>query len=200
MSKADIVLARILLQDVSNAIASLRRLLGTQPRPEPEDSGFRLGTRSLKRLQGVHPDILAVTHYAIRVSTIDFGIPRTGGVRSSETQDRLTAAGKSRAKYPRHVTGHAVDIAALDPQTGKSTWEPGIVLQVHEAFRKAAAALDVPLRWGGDWNGNGNIREKGENDLVHHELPRATYGNNKHSQSVRAAAYLEQLNSEALIA
>ncbi len=195
MNEVDAVLARILLQDVSDALAALRKLMATQPRPElEEDSGFRLGTRSLERLAGVHPDIMAVTQYAIRASTVDFGIPRTGGVRSSETQDRLTAAGKSRAKFPRHVTGHAVDIAALDPATGKSTWEPRIVLLVHEAFEKASAALDVPLRWGGDWDGDGNIRERGENDLVHHELPRRVYGGNKRSQSEKAAAFLAGLS------
>ncbi len=158
---------------------------------------FRLGERSLKRLDGVHPDVWAVVQYAIRVSPIDFGIPRTGGVRDIATQHRLMGTGASKTLRSRHLTGHAVDIYGIDPVTGKGTWEPRYVMPVHAAFEQASAALDVPLRWGGDWDGDGDIRERGENDLVHHELPRRIYGGNKHSQSEKAAAFLSRINREA---
>ncbi len=164
--------------------------------PEPTAFGsYRLSSRSLQRLEGVNPDLVAVVQYAIRVSPIDFGIPGTGGVRDQATQHRLLGKGVSKTLRSRHLTGHAVDIYGIVPVTGKATWSPVYVMPVHAAFEQASVALDVPLRWGGDWDGDGEIRERGESDLVHHELPRRVYGGNKLSQSEKASAYLAAINS-----
>ena len=160
-------------QHVEDALASLELALAGEPAAAPPDSGFRLSDRSLERLQGVHSQLIEVIEYAIRVSSVDFGIPKTGGVRDLETQRRLVAAGKSGTVRSRHLTGHAVDVFAF--VDGKASWQPVHILKIHEAFEAAAKALDVPLRWGGDWDGDGDIREPGENDLVHHELPKALY-------------------------
>lgn len=154
---------------------------------------FRLSGRSLKRLDGVHPDLIAVVEYAIRVTSVDFGITRTGGVRTREMQRKLVDAGKSGTMRSRHRTGHAVDIAPLDPKTGKYSRQPRHAIAIHVAFELASDALDVPLRYGGDWDGDGEWREKGENDLVHHELPRSDYRDNKSSQSEKAAAFLASI-------
>lgn len=159
----------------------------------PAFGDFRLGTRSLQRLEGVHPDLMAVVQYAIRVSPIDFGITRTGGVRDVETQHRLMGNGASKTLNSRHLTGHAVDIAPLHPTTGKYSKQPIHAIAIHDAFMAASAALDVPLRYGGDWDMDGDLREKGESDLVHHELPRRDYGGNKHSQSEQAALFLAEV-------
>lgn len=189
--------------EMAKTARALRFLLEGQADPPPRGApverhavvfgDFRLGTRSLQRIEGVHPDIMAVVQYAIRISPVDFGIPKTGGVRDDKTQHRLMGTGKSKTLRSRHLTGHAVDIYAIDPKTGNATWEPRLVLQVHEAFEQASAALHAPLRWGGDWDQDGDIRERGEDDLVHHELPRRQYGNNRHSQSEKAAAFLAGL-------
>lgn len=155
------------------------------------DGPFRLSERSLSRLDGVHPDLLAVAHYAIRTSPYDFGIPETGGVRDEETQRRLVADGKSKTMRSRHRTGHAFDFYAF--VSGAASWKTEHVLAVHDAIVSAARALDVPLRWGGDWDMDGVPRERGENDLVHHELPRAVYGDDAHSRSEKAARFLASL-------
>jgi peptidoglycan L-alanyl-D-glutamate endopeptidase CwlK len=139
----------------------------------PEPGKFRLSQRSLSRLAGVHPDLLAVVHYAIRITPVDFGIPEDGGVRTDYRQMQLVAEGKSKTRDSRHLTGHAVDnFAYVD---GKYSDVMTHVMAVHYAFVKAGQALGVPLRWGGDWDGDG-VTEKGENDFVHHELPKKFYG------------------------
>lgn len=161
--------------------------------PAPLFGDFRLGKRSLERLEGVHPDMRAVTHYAVRVSPVDFGITRTGGVRTIETQHRLMGTGASKTLRSRHLTGHAVDIAPLDPKTGKYSKQPKHAIAIHFAFEQASKALDVPLRYGGDWDMDGILQEAGEFDLVHHELPRGAYGKNRYSQSKKAAAFLASI-------
>lgn len=179
--------------NVQALLSALEHEIKKQLAPPALSRGFRLGERSLRRLQGVHPDLLAVVQYAIRVTPVDFGIPATGGVRSRATQQHLVADGKSGTTRSRHLTGHAVDIYAY--VDGKASWQPKHVLAVHDAFEVASAALEVPLRWGGDWDGDGDVREPGENDLVHHELPRRAYGNDPESQSAAAAEFLASIQN-----
>lgn len=196
-----------LVRDATESVAAAHRKLNTamelisavQESIAVDDSDaspvfgiFRLGTRSLQRLEGVHPDMMAVVQYAIRISAVDFGIPKTGGKRTVKTQHALMGSGASKTLRSRHLTGHASDIYAY--VDGKATWEPQHVMKVHAAFEAASLALDVPLRWGGDWDMDGDIRERGEDDLVHHELPRRLYGVNKHSQSEKAAAFLKGIS------
>ncbi len=153
---------------------------------------FRLSAKSLERLDGVHPDLVAVVEFAIRVSPVDFGIPRTGGVRTREMQRSLVDSGKSGTMRSRHLTGHACDVFAY--VNGKATWAPVHIMKIHAAFEAAGNALEVPLRWGGNWDGDGDIREPGENDLVHHELPKSAYEFTRESQSPRAAAFLRSVS------
>lgn len=71
---------------------------------------FRLSSRSLARLDGVHPDLIRVVKRAIQITPVDFGI--TEGLRTKERQKELVAKGASRTLKSRHLTGHAVDVVA----------------------------------------------------------------------------------------
>ena len=179
---------------VEDAYQSLKLALADEPTlpPPPPPGSFRLSAKSLERLQGVHPDLVAVVQFAIRCSVVDFGIPRTGGVRDRALQSKLVNAGKSGTMRSRHLSGHAVDIFAF--VDGEATWNPTHILKIHEAFEAASNALGVPLRWGGDWDGDGDIREPGENDLVHHELPKSVYGTDSAIRSSRAASFLGSIS------
>lgn len=77
---------------------------------------FRLSQRSLRNLEGVHPRLVALVREAVALSPVDFMI--TEGLRTPERQVSLVRAGASRTLNSRHLTGHAVDVAALvDGQT-----------------------------------------------------------------------------------
>ncbi len=52
---------------------------------------FKLGERSLSRLQGVHPDLVKVVKRAIELTTVDFTVLE--GLRSVERQRQLYEAG-----------------------------------------------------------------------------------------------------------
>ncbi len=66
---------------------------------------FRLGERSRKNLQGVHPDLVKVVERAIEITKQDFVVIE--GLRSEARQRELLAKGATRTLNSRHLTGHA---------------------------------------------------------------------------------------------
>lgn len=110
-------------------------------------SRFVLGKRSLAKLTGIHPDLVSVVERAIQLTAVDFGV--TEGLRSQARQKKLVAAGASKTMNSRHLTGHAVDVAAY--LGGTVRWDWGLYVQIAEAFQKAAQELNIPLVWGGCW-------------------------------------------------
>lgn len=124
---------------------------------------FRLSTRSRTRLKGVHPALVAVVEAALARSSIDFMV--TEGLRTPERQAALVKAGASRTLRSRHLTGHAVDVAAL--VDGQVRWDWPLYGRIAEAFKSAAAELKTPIIWGGDWT---SLR-----DGPHFELDRKVF-------------------------
>jgi len=124
---------------------------------------FRLSSRSRARLIGVHPALTAVVEAAITRTPVDFMI--TEGLRTAERQAALVKAGASRTTRSRHLTGHAVDVAAL--VEGQVRWDWPLYGRIAEAFKAAARDLKTPLIWGGDW--------KTLRDGPHFELDRKAF-------------------------
>ncbi|WP_374275036.1 M15 family metallopeptidase [Brevundimonas sp.] len=124
---------------------------------------FRLSARSRARMAGVHPDLVAVMEAAIRLTPVDFMV--TEGLRTPERQRVLVKAGASRTLNSRHLTGHAVDVAAL--VEGKVRWDWPLYPRIAGAVREAAAKRGVAIVWGGDWP---RLR-----DGPHFELDRKAY-------------------------
>lgn len=108
---------------------------------------YRLSTRSLRRLAGVHPRLVAVAEEAITLSPVDFMI--TEGLRSPDRQAALVRAGASRTKNSRHLTGHALDVAAM--VDGQVRWDWPLYPRIAAAFKAAAARQGTAIVWGGDW-------------------------------------------------
>jgi hypothetical protein len=67
--------------------------------------------------------------------------------RPCERQAELVARGASRTMNSRHLTGHAVDLVALD--RGRVSWQWEDYYEVAAAMQAAAHELGVPVRWGG---------------------------------------------------
>lgn len=122
-----------------------------------------LGPRSMMRLKGVHPDLVKVVQHAIEISDVDFTVLE--GLRSIERQRELVKAGASQTVKSRHLTGHAVDLAAwVDNQVD---WSWPLYPKIADAMKKAAADLKIPIEWGGDW--------KQFKDGPHFQLPWKDY-------------------------
>lgn len=111
-------------------------------------SRFKLGTRSRAELKGVHPDLVAVVERALELTVQDFGVH--DGIRTLEEQKKFVATGVSQTLESRHLTGHAVDLVPY--VNGQLRWENGPLYKIADAVRMAARELQVPLRWGGNWD------------------------------------------------
>ncbi|WP_439472181.1 M15 family metallopeptidase [Brevundimonas sp.] len=108
---------------------------------------YRLSARSLARLDGVHPRLVAVLQEAITLTPVDFMV--TEGVRTAQRQAALVRAGASRTKASRHLTGHAVDLAAM--VDGQVRWDWPLYPRIAAAMKAAAARQGTAIVWGGDW-------------------------------------------------
>lgn len=109
---------------------------------------FKLSSRSLTRLNGVDPKLVAVVKRAIQLTTVDFVV--TEGLRTLETQRKYVAAGKSQTLASKHLEGKAVDLVAY--VDARVSWELNVYDNVADAMAKAAKELKVPLKWGAAWN------------------------------------------------
>ena len=119
---------------------------------------FKLSSRSKKKLDGVHPDMVAVVERAIELTDVDFGV--TYGVRTLAEQKKLVASGRSQTMKSKHLVqdsgySHAVDVVAYD---GKDVvWEINVYDNICDAFKQAAVEKGVSIKWGAAWS-EGDIR------------------------------------------
>lgn len=126
---------------------------------------FSLSQKSLKKLQGVHPDLVKVVVRAIELSTQDFSVLE--GVRTLERQKQLVAKGASRTLNSRHIPGSDGLAKAVDLVPYPVSWDWDKFHPIAKAMKQAAKELKVPLEWGGDW--------KTFKDGPHFQLPHKQY-------------------------
>lgn len=133
---------------------------------------YILGARSRESLEGVHPDLVRVVERAIEITKQDFTVIQ--GLRSKRQQREAVKRGNSWTMKSRHLTGHAVDVVPYPVD-----WvDLHKFARIRDAFFQAAQELEIPIRWGGDWNGNGSYRDeirRGSYDGGHFELQRRFY-------------------------
>jgi peptidoglycan L-alanyl-D-glutamate endopeptidase CwlK len=122
--------------------------------------GYTLGLRSIQKLSGVHPDLVAVVNRAIEITEQDFSVIE--GIRNIQRQRELVARGSSQTMNSRHLTGHAVDVAPFP-----LSWDWEYFYPIADAMKAAATELGVELEWGGDW--------KTFKDGPHFQLSRKSY-------------------------
>lgn len=157
-----------------------------------------LGTKSLSKLEGVHPDMARVVKRAAMLATPDLDFTVLEGVRSREqmmvnygkgrTAAQLAAKGIP-AKYAQpgaakvtwlnnpFASNHRVQADgfgwAVDLAPWPIDWNDGKRFEALAELMFSAANLEkVHIRWGRDWNENGRYEEKGETDGPHFELVR----------------------------
>ena len=108
---------------------------------------FRFSKRSYASLTGVRPELVAIASRALLLSPVDFVVIE--GLRTEARQRELVRMGASQTMRSRHLTGHAIDIAAW--HDGAIRWDWPLYERLAEAMKAAASELGVPIEWGGDW-------------------------------------------------
>lgn len=131
---------------------------------------FALGQRSLDNLKGVDKRLQDCVKLAITLTSEDFFVNE--GLRTKARQLELFNAKppKTKTLNSRHLTGHAVDLYPV-AVNGEIPW--GDVKKfdaIAKAMFTAAKQLGIELRWGGDFNRDGDATTKDAWDKPHFEL------------------------------
>lgn len=135
---------------------------------------YIFGSGSEKNMEGVAADLILVMRHALRYGVMDFSVVE--GVRAMAEQNRYYAIGKSKVPWPesRHnVTeaepiGQAVD--AVPYVNGAPSWNHYHCSVLAGGILLSAGALGVSIRWGGNWDMDGEpITDQQFQDLVHYE-------------------------------
>lgn len=108
---------------------------------------YKLSKRSLRRLNKVHPSLIEVVKRAIEITEVDFGVIE--GIRSRKRQAQLVAKGASMTMNSRHLTGHAVDLAAYIGT--ELRWDWPLYYKIAAAMKQASEEEGIQITWGGDW-------------------------------------------------
>ena len=114
-------------------------------------SAYYLSARSLSRLEGVHPALVAVVKYAILITPRDFCVVE--GLLTTAKQREYYQKGLSRTMNSRHLTGHAVDLLPYRPGGYGDLDSPEALAafrRIAKAMKQAAARVRVPIEWGYD--------------------------------------------------
>lgn len=105
----------------------------------------KLGQRSLGRLKGVNPSLVAVFKRACE--TMPFDVTVLEGLRSYERQQELLKQGATKVSVSRHMSGNALDIAPYPIDW--NDLERFRILAKH--MFSAAQELGITIRWGATW-------------------------------------------------
>lgn len=140
---------------------------------------YQFGSTSIKRLMTCREELQQVMKLAIKRSPVDFGIAQ--GYRSVEEQQELYAQGRTKeGSIVTYVDGvnkksqhninpsNAVDIYAF--VNGQATWDKEHLIFISGVIMSCANELGIALRWGGNWDGDGEvISDQNFMDLPHFE-------------------------------
>jgi peptidoglycan L-alanyl-D-glutamate endopeptidase CwlK len=125
---------------------------------------YKFGKKSRQVLESLDEDLQLILTEAIKY--IDISLIE--GKRSKERQKELVKLGKAKTLDSKHVKGQAVDFAPYHKGIDWNNRENfiyygGILMGI-------AFSNGIPLRFGGDWNRNGDLRDNNFDDLCHVEL------------------------------
>ncbi len=126
----------------------------------------KFSKKSKENLSGVDPVLKMLFTEVVK----HFDCSVTEGLRSLERQKELVKKGASKTLKSKHIDGMAVDVVAYPidyEDTKRNYYFGGFVMGM-------AKAMGLPLRWGGDWDGDtmlsGRDPDQTFDDLVHFEI------------------------------
>jgi len=122
----------------------------------------KFGKRSKERLRGIDARLVSVLNELVKIMDVTI----IEGLRSEQRQEKLLKEGSTKTKFSKHITGKAVDLAPYPID-----WEDRDRFHyMGGMIRGIAKQLNVPVRWGGDWDSDGETKDNRFDDLVHVEI------------------------------
>ena len=126
----------------------------------------RFGTNSKARLATCHEDLQKVFNEVIK--HIDCSVLE--GHRGEKLQNKYFDECKSKLRFP-NVNHNNNPSTAVDVVPYPIDWDDRERMTYFAGFVKGVAyKMGIPIRWGGDWNNNNQLKDKSFDDLPHFEL------------------------------
>jgi hypothetical protein len=113
-------------------------------------------------MKGVDVRLLKVMNELIKIMDVTI----IEGLRSKERQDKLVAQGASKTKFSKHIEGKAIDVAPYPidwKDRDRFHYMGGMI-------RGIGQQLGYRIRFGGDWDSDGETKDNKFDDLVHFEI------------------------------
>jgi len=127
---------------------------------------YKWSETSESRLLTCKPELITLANEVIKYTDCTV----LWGFRDKREQEKAFLEGKSTVHFPyslhNRYPSRAIDLAPwpLDwSDIRRFYYFGGFVVGV-------ANKLDIPIRWGGDWDGDFQVKDQNFNDLVHFEL------------------------------
>ena len=127
------------------------------------------GKASQNHLSTCHPDLQKIFNEVVKA----FDCSVTCGIRTAAEQDRLFEAGKSQLAYPhsKHNVKPGELSRAVDVIPYPVDWADLKRFSYFAGFVQGIAdRLLIPIRWGGDWDMDTDLKDQNFDDLPHFEL------------------------------
>ena len=126
----------------------------------------RFGRRSKTNLRTAHLDLIRLFDKVIK----EYDCSILQGYRNQEEQDRLYYEGRSKLQYPdsKHNSNPSL---AVDVIPYPIDWNDRERFYHFAGYVKGVASgLGIKIRWGGDWDRDGDLTDQNFNDLFHIEI------------------------------
>ena len=122
----------------------------------------KFGKRSREKMRGVDSRLINVMNELIKLMDVTI----IEGLRTKERQEELVAKGASKTKFSKHIEGKALDVAPypIDWENRDGLYYMGGMI------RGIAQQLGYDIRYGGDWDSDGQTKDNNFDDLVHIEI------------------------------
>lgn len=126
----------------------------------------KFSKRSNMRLETCHPDLQKIFKHIIKHNNCTI----LEGHRTNAKQQELFENGSSKVKAGKSKHNKYPSLA-VDVAPYPIFWEEKERFLFFGGYVKSVAdTLNIKIRWGGDWDGDGNFKDQTFNDYVHFEL------------------------------
>jgi len=132
---------------------------------------YKFGTRSKNNLATAHPDLQRLFNEVIK----GYDCSIICGTRNQEDQDRAFHEGRSKVRYPngKHnkQPSQAVDVVPWFKNKPHIRWNDKEKFYHFAGYVQGIAdGLGIPIRWGGNWDSDDELKDQSFYDLPHYEL------------------------------
>lgn len=131
----------------------------------------KFSRKSRANLETAHMDLVALFNRVVR----NYDCTILEGRRTQNRQIELKRQGKSQTLNSKHVAvpperSRAVDVAPYPISFSNSPKNVARYYHFAGYVLCMADRLSIPLRWGGDWDGDKDFSDQSFNDLLHFEI------------------------------